>query len=147
MNEPTSASAADRPYRVLFVDDEPNVLDAVRRQLRKRCHVMTATSGEQGLEVIRERGPIAVVVSDMRMPGMSGTRFLRLVRDLSPDTVRIVLSGQADLQDTIEAVNEGQVFRFLLKPSSPETLWAAVEAGLQLHRMLTTDRELLPHVP
>jgi DNA-binding NtrC family response regulator len=132
---------------VLFVDDEPNLLDAIRRQLRKRVQVVTATGGEQGLDMIRRHGPFAVVVSDMRMPEMSGVQFLVQVRDLSPDSVRIVLSGQADLQDTIDAVTEGRIFRFLVKPCSPEALWDAVEAGLKLHHMMTTDHEMMPHQP
>lgn len=136
-----------RSSRVLFVDDEPNLLDAIRRQFRRRAEVLTATSAAQGLEIVRHRGPIAVVVTDMRMPEIGGAQFLAHVRDLSPDTVRIVLSGQADLQETIDAVNDGRIFRFVVKPCAPEVLWEAVAAGMQLYRMLTAGRDLMPHAP
>ena len=109
--------------RVLFVDDEPNVLDSIRRQLRKSCEILTATSGVEALALLKDTGPVALVISDMRMPGMSGAELLAKIRDLYPDTVRMILSGQADLESTISAVNEGHVFRFLTKPCvSPQVL-------------------------
>src|SRR5690349_22769547 len=95
--------------RVLFVDDEPNVLDGIRRQLRNRVELETATSAAAGLDIISRQGPFAVVVSDMRMPEMDGARFLAKVNEIAPQTVRMVLSGQADLESTIAAVNEGRV--------------------------------------
>src|ERR1019366_6747498 len=89
---------ANRPMseRVLFVDDEPNVLDAIQRTLRKQVDIKTATSGADGLRQLREAGPFALVVSDMRMPTMNGAQFLAKVREQEPDTVRMILSGQAD---------------------------------------------------
>ena len=125
--------------RVLFVDDEPKVLDGFRRQLRKHTEILTATSGLEGLDMLEWQGPFAVVVSDMRMPGMSGTEFLAAVRERSPDSVRIVLSGQADLESAIAAVNEGQIFRFLTKPCSADALRGAVDAGLAQHRLIIAD--------
>ena len=89
--------------RVLFVDDEPNVLDSIRRQLRKSCEILTATSGAEALALLKDTGPVALVISDMRMPGMSGAELLAKIRDLYPDTVRMILSGQADLDSTIAA--------------------------------------------
>lgn len=129
--------------KVLFVDDEPNVLDGIRRQLRKRVTLETAQSGNEGLQVIEESGPFAVVVSDMRMPLMNGAQFLTRVREISPDSVRMILSGQSDLENAVAAVNEGQIFRFLTKPCTNEQLWAAVEAGLEQYRLLTIERRLL----
>ena len=99
--------------RVLFVDDEPKVLDGIRRQLRNRLDVETANGAAAGLALIESKGPFAVVVSDMRMPEMNGARFLAKVNEIAPDTVRMVLSGQADLDSTVAAVNEGHIFRFL----------------------------------
>ena len=128
---------------VLFVDDEPNVLDGIRRQLRKKVALETATSGEEGLQKIREGGNFSVVISDMRMPGMNGSRFLGEVRKICPDSVRMILSGQAELESTIEAVNQGHIFRFLTKPCSGDTLFAAVEAGIEQHRLILAERELL----
>jgi len=129
--------------KILFVDDEPNVLDAIRRQLGRRVMLDTATSGEQGLSLIETAGPYAVVVSDMRMPGMTGSQFLMRVRELAPDSVRMILTGQADMQATIDAVNDGQIFRFLTKPCTPDTLWSVLESGLKQHRLITAERDLL----
>jgi len=129
--------------RVLFVDDEPNILDGIRRQLRKKLVIETATSGEEGLQKIAESAPFAVVVSDMRMPGINGSQFLAEVRKTSPDSVRMILSGQAELESTIEAVNEGHIFGFLTKPCSSESLFAAVDAGIEQYRLILAERELL----
>jgi response regulator RpfG family c-di-GMP phosphodiesterase len=129
--------------RVLFVDDEPNVLQGIERTLRKQLDLQTASSGEEALRLMREAGPFAVVVSDMRMPAMNGAQFLARVRAQEPDTVRMILSGQADLEATIAAVNEGHVYRFLTKPCPSERLLAAVEDGLNQHRLLTAEKVLL----
>ena len=129
--------------RVLFVDDEPNVLEGIQRTLRKQVEVQTASSGAEALRLMRETGPFALVVSDMRMPAMNGTQFLAKVREQEPDTVRMILSGQADLADTIAAVNEGHIYRFLSKPCPSDRLLAAVEDGLNQHRLLTAEKVLL----
>jgi response regulator RpfG family c-di-GMP phosphodiesterase len=129
--------------RVLFVDDEPNVLEGIQRTLRKQVELQTASSGAEALRLMRETGPFALVVSDMRMPAMNGTQFLARVREQEPDTVRMILSGQADLNDTIAAVNEGHIYRFLTKPCPSERLLAAVEDGLNQHRLLTAEKVLL----
>lgn len=129
--------------RVLFVDDEPNILDGIRRQLRKKIHVDTANSGEEGLKKVHENEPYAVVISDMRMPHMNGSTFLSAVRKASPDSVRMILSGQAELESTIDAVNEGHIFRFLTKPCSAEVLLTAVEGGIEQYRLILSERELL----
>jgi response regulator RpfG family c-di-GMP phosphodiesterase len=129
--------------RVLFVDDEPNILEAIQRTLRKQVDLHTATSGAEGLVKLRENGPYALVVSDMRMPVMNGAQFLAKVREHVPDTVRMILSGQADLQATIAAVNEGHIYRFLSKPCPPDQLLAAVADGLRQYRLLTAEKVLL----
>ena len=129
--------------RVLFVDDEPNVLDGIRRQLRNRVDIETATSAAAGLDIIRQQGPFAVVVSDMRMPEMDGARFLAKVNEIAPQTVRMVLSGQADLESTISAVNEGRVFRFLLKPCNSETLFGVIQNGIEQYRLVHAEKHLL----
>ena len=129
--------------RVLFVDDEPNVLEGIQRTLRKHAEIRTATSGTEGLRVLHEEGPFALVISDMRMPSMNGAQFLASVRELAPDAVRMILSGQADLQATIAAVNEGHIYRFLNKPCPPDQLLAAVQDGLKQHQLLTAEKVLL----
>jgi CheY-like chemotaxis protein len=129
--------------RILFVDDEPNVLEGIRRTLRKQGELHTAVSGTEGLRLLSEAGPFALVVSDMRMPIMNGVQFLAKVREQAPDTVRMILSGQADLEATIAAVNEGQIYRFLSKPCPADQLLGAVEDGLKQYRLLTAERVLL----
>jgi response regulator RpfG family c-di-GMP phosphodiesterase len=129
--------------RVLFVDDEPQVLEGIQRSLRKQVDLQTASSGAEGLRLLTEAGPFALVISDMRMPVMNGAQFLAKVRVQSPETVRMILSGQADLPATIAAVNEGQLYRFLSKPCPADQLLAAIEDGLAQHRLITAEKVLL----
>jgi response regulator RpfG family c-di-GMP phosphodiesterase len=129
--------------RILCVDDDPQILEGLSLHLRRRYVVETASGGLAGLDLIRQ-GPLpAVVISDMRMPGMDGATFLSEVRKLAPDVIRILLTGQADLDSAIVAINEGQIFRFLTKPCSPPVLMAAIEAGIGQHRLITAERVLL----
>ena len=129
--------------RVLFVDDEPQVLEGIQRSLRKQVDMQTATSGAEGLRLLNEAGPFALVISDMRMPCMNGAQFLTKVREHNPETVRMILSGQSDLQATIAAVNEGHIYRFLNKPCPPEQLLSAIEDGINQHRLITAEKVLL----
>ncbi|MBK7859413.1 MAG: response regulator [Archangiaceae bacterium] len=131
------------PLRVLCVDDEPNVLEGLSLHLRRKFQVTTAVSGAEGLEKLKGQAPFAAIVSDMRMPGMSGAEFLRAARGLAPDSVRLLLTGQADLASAVAAVNEGQIFRFLSKPCPPPLLLQAIESAAQQHRLITAERELL----
>src|ERR1700733_13680361 len=129
--------------RVLFVDDEPQVLEGIQRALRKQVDLQTAAGGAEGLRLLSEAGPFALVISDMRMPIMNGAQFLAKVRVQSPETVRMILSGQADLQATIAAVNEGHIYRFLSKPCPADQLLAAIADGLKQYRLLTAEKVLL----
>ncbi len=129
--------------RVLCVDDESRVLDALGRLLRGRYEVVTASSGAAGLEVLASGDPFAVVVSDMRMPSMNGAEFLRRVRETAPATTRMLLTGHAELEAAIAAVNDANVFRFLCKPCPPESFLAALDAAVEQHRLVTAERELL----
>ena len=129
--------------RVLCVDDEPRVLEGLALNLRRHFQVITAAGAAEGVEAVTRGGPFAVVVSDMRMPGMDGATFLSRVRQLAPDTVRILLTGQADLDSAILAVNEGQIFRFLTKPCAPNLLLRALQDAVELHRLINSERVLL----
>ncbi len=129
--------------QVLFVDDEVNVLRAYKRALRKQFRLHTAASGREALEKLDEGNRFAVIVSDMRMPEMDGVTLLARFHQLSPDTVRIMLTGNSDQETAVKAVNEGDIFRFLNKPCPPEKLAEAIQAGLQQHRLITAERELL----
>ncbi len=128
---------------VLFVDDEPHVLDSFRRILHKRFAVSTALGSLAGLDVVKDHTAFAVVISDLRMPDMDGVEFLSKVRELAPDSVRILLTGHADVDAAIAAVNDGAVFRFLAKPCSLEVLVRALTDAVRQHRLLLTERELL----
>jgi FixJ family two-component response regulator len=129
--------------KILFVDDERPVLDAYQRLLRHQFHVSAALGGEQGLTLLQSSGPFAVVISDMRMPGMNGAQFLAHVRDRAPQTVRMLLTGHADLDVAIEAVNEGKIFQFLTKPCEREVLVKAIRSGLEHYRTAAAERELV----
>jgi DNA-binding NarL/FixJ family response regulator len=127
------------------VDDEQRILDGLRRTLRGKFEVTTATSGPEGLELLRQvtDDPFRVVVSDMMMPGMNGAKFLAEARTVAPDTVRLILSGQADLTSTIAAVNDADPFRFLTKPVEPDTLLSALEAAHRQFELQVAERDLL----
>ena len=128
---------------LLCVDDEPLVLEGLTLHLRRGFALTTATSGAAGLELLKTKGPFAIVMSDMRMPGMSGAEFLSKVREGWSDTVRVLLTGQSDLPSAIAAVNEGQIFRFLTKPCPPEVLLAALGAAAKQHELIISERVLL----
>jgi response regulator RpfG family c-di-GMP phosphodiesterase len=136
------APAGGKP-RILCVDDDPGVLDGLSLHLGRRYQMFRAESGTQGLAVLHVERDIAVVISDMRMPLMDGATFLSKARKLTPDSVRLLLTGQTDIESAIAAVNEGQIFRFLTKPTPPNALLAAVEAALEQHRLITSERVLL----
>jgi response regulator RpfG family c-di-GMP phosphodiesterase len=129
--------------KILLVDDDQNILSGYRRSLRNEFRVETAEGGQAGLDILRGNGPFAVVVSDLRMPGMDGNQFLREVRSTFPDTIRMMLTGQADLQSASEAVNEGNIFRFLFKPCPQEVLSKALGDGIRQYRLVKSERDLL----
>ncbi|HTP38481.1 MAG TPA: EAL domain-containing protein [Steroidobacteraceae bacterium] len=120
-----------RRSRILCVDDEPQVLDSLALNLRRHHEVLTATSGAAALELLEHEQQIAVILSDMRMPGMDGAAFLARSRQLAPDARRILLTGQTDLAAAINAVNEGRIFRFLSKPCAPPQILAAIQAAIE----------------
>jgi len=128
---------------ILCVDDEPQVLAGLAVNLRRRYHMLSATSGADGLVALSEHPDTAVVVSDMRMPGMDGAAFLKQAREMAPNTVRILLTGQADMDSAISAVNEGRIFRFLTKPCPTVALIAAIQGAVEQHRLITAERVLL----
>jgi CheY-like chemotaxis protein len=129
--------------RILCVDDEENILKAMERTLRGEFEIETAPAASRALEKLATEGPFAVVVSDLRMPGMDGIEFLTEVRKRYPDTVRLILSGNADLTAAISAVNDGNIFQFLTKPCIPETLRSALMGALKQYELIIAERELL----
>ena len=129
--------------RILFVDDEKFVLETFRRNLRRHFEIETADGGLAALRLMEAGGPFAVVVSDLKMPTMDGVEFLGAVKSRWPDTVRIMLTGHADLDTAMSAVNKGAIFRLLTKPCAPDALLAAVNDGLRQHRLVMAERQLL----
>ena len=129
--------------RILLVDDDSNVLDGYRRSLSREFLLETAIGSDQALPLIEKNGPYAVIVSDMRMPGMNGIQLLNAVKTASPETIRIILTGNADLETAIDAINEGSIFRFLIKPCDREVMAKTLTAALMQYRLLTAEKELL----
>jgi len=131
--------------QILFVDDEPCVLQGLQRSthaMRDEWEMTFLDNSETALRFL-EKSPVAVVVSDMRMPGMNGAQFLARVCEISADTVRVMLTGNADYQTAIDAVNQGHVFQFLLKPCEGKRLVQGLQAAVRQHQLQTTERELL----
>jgi len=129
--------------RVLCVDDEQNVLDGYKRNLRKRYDLHAAVGPEEGLKALRTEGPFAVVISDYAMPGMNGVDFLAQARKIAPETIRMMLTGFANMDNTLAAINEGNIFRFLTKPCEPDALARALDEGLEQYRLKRMEKELL----
>lgn len=129
--------------RVLFVDDEPRVLSGLNRIAGRQYDVVTAQSGGAGLKILIDEEPFAVVVSDMRMPRMDGAEFLSRVQTLAPESVRMMLTGVNEVGVATEAINRGQIFRFLSKPCSSDDLLQALAAAVDQHRLITAEKELL----
>lgn len=127
---------------VLLVDDESYVLEALRRQLCREFPLVAASGADEALTVLKERGPFFACVSDYRMPGMDGIALLTQVRAISPQTVRLLLTGHADLRIAIDAINRGQLFRFLIKPCAPDHLIQSLRDALAQYRLITAEQEL-----
>jgi len=129
--------------RVLFVDDEENVLNGVRRSLRGDFDVHTALSGAEALQLLEQGEPFGVIVSDCRMPGMDGIELLQRVSDVSPLSVRIMLTGNMDQETAVQAVNAGEVFKFLNKPCEADALRHVVGLAARQYELVTAEKELL----
>jgi response regulator RpfG family c-di-GMP phosphodiesterase len=142
MTSPASITAGSRP-RILCVDDDPAIALLLSRVLQSTFDVVTSDAPAAALVQITTNGPFAAVVSDYRMPGTDGVTLLGQIRELAPDTTRILLTGNGDMQIAIDAVNHGQIFRFLEKPCTPETLRAAAAAAAEQYRLVTAERVLL----
>jgi CheY-like chemotaxis protein len=129
--------------KILLVDDDCNILEGYQRGLSREFVVETALSGQQALRLAAENGPYAVVVSDMRMPGMDGIQLLSSIRAKSPDTIRVMLTGNADVGTAIGAVNEGSIFRLVSKPCSEGTMAQTLTAALSQYRLVAVEKQLL----
>ncbi|GAA3958580.1 HD domain-containing phosphohydrolase [Actinoplanes auranticolor] len=132
----------ERP-RILLVDDEPNLLDGLRRQLRRDFTVETAVGAANGLFALKPDDPFAVIVSDFLMPGINGAEFLAAAAKAAPTSTRMLLTGHTSLADAAITVNQGRVFRMLLKPVDTDTMTAALRDCVTQHKLVVSERELL----
>lgn len=132
----------DYRYTVLCVDDEESVLSSMRRLLRREDYqLLTASSGEEGLNILAEND-VHLVVSDQRMPQMSGTEFLAVVKDRYPDVIRIILTGYTDVNSITESINKGHVYKFLLKPWNDDNLKLDIKRALEQYGLVRANKEL-----
>lgn len=129
--------------RVLLVDDDPDLLDGLARQHGRAYDVTVARGPELGLSLLAGGEPFAVVVSDYQMPKMNGIEFLQRAREVVPETIRVMLTGQADVSTAIDAVNRGAIFRFLEKPCETDAFRGCLDAAIEQHRLRNAERILL----
>ncbi|NJM98117.1 MAG: response regulator [Phormidesmis sp. RL_2_1] len=129
--------------RMLVVDDEPDNLDLLYRTFRRDFKVLRAESGVEALEVLSQEGEVAVIISDQRMPEMKGTEFLSKTVPDFPDTVRIILTGFTDVEDLVDAINAGQVYRYITKPWDPDELKGVVDRASETYDLLKQQNEAL----
>jgi len=129
--------------RILYVDDDANILAACKRSLGRKLDITTSTSGAEAIELIRNEGPFAVLLSDMRMPEIDGLELIIKVGAMAPDMVCMMLTGNADQDTAVNAVNKGHIFRFLTKPCPQDALQSALQAALKQYRLITAEKKLL----
>ena len=130
-------------HKILFVDDDPNILSALTRQFHGKYRISTADSGKKGLELIAKEGPFEVIVSDFKMPGMNGDEFLEQSRVKASTSIRMLLSGQADMEGIANVINKGNIFRFLTKPCPPDLLLKNIDDAVEQYRLMRAEKELL----
>jgi len=130
--------------KILFVDDEKNILESYRRSFYDKYNFIMADSGQKAIEIINNnKEPFQVIVTDYKMPKMNGVELLEKVKSISPDTVQIMLTGQADMGAVIHLINKGKLFRFLTKPCPPEDMMLNIDDAIRQHELVTAERELL----
>jgi len=130
-------------YKLLFVDDEQSILDAFKRQFYNIYTIDTAVSGSIALDKIIKNGHYSVIVSDYKMHGMNGLEFLEKAKEISPDSVRIMLSGQAEFEALVNVVNKGKIFRFLNKPCSSDDLSVNIKDAITQYELIHAEKVLL----
>ncbi len=129
--------------QIMLVDDEVNVLNSFRRTLGSRYDIVFAQGAAEALAELCQNPDLAVVITDMRMPGMDGITFIDQARRIAPQAVYLMLTGNSDLETAVDAVNRGQVFRYLNKPCPPEVMQPALDAALRQHELLSAEQVLL----
>jgi signal transduction histidine kinase len=133
---------AQKRHTLLIVDDEPDVLDSLRHQFHRTYRVLTRTSGSEAVETLAN-DEVDLILSDQRMPGMTGDQLLKRARELKPETIRMLFTGYADIQAVISAVNEGHIFRYILKPWDSAELEGIIRQGVDQYDLLAERRRLI----
>jgi len=118
-------------FNLLFIDDEPDILDSMKRLFRRGYHVLTASSGEEGIEILKTQ-PIDLILSDQRMPNVTGDQVLAAARDLQPEAIRMLLTGYADIEAIIHCINDAKIYKYITKPWEPEMLRMTVVRALEV---------------
>ncbi|HIK05085.1 MAG TPA: response regulator [Trichormus sp. M33_DOE_039] len=142
-HRPMATLERPKKLKILVVDDEPDNLDLLYRTFRRDFNVLKADSGINALEILAVEGEVAVIISDQRMPEMKGTEFLSKTVPQFPDTVRIILTGFTDIEDLVEAINAGQVYKYITKPWDPGELKAVVQRAAETYDLLKQRTEEL----
>lgn len=146
MTDAIWAQPEESDVKILCVDDEPNILSALRRTLTSfGYNVVVAKSGQEGLKILQHE-PVQLVISDMRMPGMDGVSFLEYVSVRWPDTVRVLLTGYSSLESTIDAVNRGHVYCYIAKPWDDDDLKLTVSQALHHYDVVMENKRLADQV-
>lgn len=133
----------DERLKLMVVDDEPDNLDLLYRTFRREFQVYKAENGFQALDVLEREGEMAIIISDQRMPKMNGTEFLSRTVERFPDTIRIVLTGYTDVEDLVEAINSGKVFKYITKPWNPDRLKEVVVQAAETYKVLKQRTKVL----
>jgi CheY-like chemotaxis protein len=143
ISRPLISLERPKKAKMLVVDDEPDNLDLLYRTFRRDFHVLKAESGIQALQLLSDEGEVAVIISDQRMPEMKGTEFLSRTVPKFPDTMRIILTGFTDVEDLVEAINSGQVYKYITKPWDPNELKTVVQRAAETYELLKQRTEEL----
>ncbi|MBF0224564.1 MAG: HDOD domain-containing protein [Desulfobacterales bacterium] len=125
--------------KILFVDDDENILDTYKRLFRKKFNVDTAKNADEALDIVEKKGPYIVIISDFRMPDMDGIQFFYYLKEIAPKSVRIMLTGFADKDTAVRAVSEGKIFRFLVKPCKPEVVEDAINSAIKYYNAIPEE--------
>ena len=136
-------SWGDKKLKLLVVDDEPDNLDLLYRTFRRDFKVYKADSAFTAMDVLEAEGEMALIISDQRMPEMNGTEFLGKTFEIFPNTVRILLTGYTDVEDLVEAINSGKVFKYITKPWNPEELKVVVKQASETYKMVKQRTDAL----
>lgn len=129
-------------HNLLIIDDEPEIVKALTRQFRRKYNVFSTTNAEEGFDIMEKKN-IQVVLSDQRMPGLTGVDFFARIKTKYPDALKLILTGYSDIEAVIGAINDGQVFRYVTKPWNPDELETIIKEAFEKYELITKNRRLM----